>query len=97
LEYIEKLASHTLQDYYLVQERHYAKGDPRIAAAKIVLPVQNDFPIQPSRGETLERAGETVVDVWTMYIMGRDLANQYVEAFNADIQLAREWQQKNKE
>jgi hypothetical protein len=88
LEYIEKLNSRTLQTYCLVQERHYAKGDPRIATAKIITSLENDFPIQPSRGKTQEKYGDPEIDVWTMYIMGRDLAEQYVDAFNADIAAA---------
>jgi hypothetical protein len=52
MEYITKLESHELQTYYLVQERHYAKGDPRIAVAKIITALENDFPVQPSHGKT---------------------------------------------
>lgn len=84
-EYIENLEGHTVQTYCLVQERHYAKGDPRIAAAKIITVLENDFPINPSRGKIQEKAGDPMIDVWTMYIPGRELAEQYVNAFNADI------------
>jgi hypothetical protein len=97
-QYVQDINNHTPGVYCLVQERHYAKDDPRIAHAKIItVGIRNDFYLQPSRGETQEREGEPMIDVWTMYFFGKHLAEQYVNAFNADIQLARERRQKNKE
>lgn len=89
MEYIKSLVSRTLQTYYLVQERHYAKGDPRIANAKIIFPLKNNFPIQPERGKTQERHGDPMIDVWTMFFLGKNLAEQYVDAFNADVAAAK--------
>jgi hypothetical protein len=85
MEYIKNLGNHTIQTYYLVQERHYAEGDPRIAVAKIIFSIKNDFPIQPERGKTQERYGDPTIDVWTMFFLGKDVAEQYVNAFNADV------------
>jgi hypothetical protein len=83
MEYIEKLGRHDPQTYVLVQERHYAKGDPRIAEAKIIGSIQNDFPIPPSQGVIQKKSGE--IEVLSMYFMNLELAEQYVSAFNADI------------
>jgi hypothetical protein len=87
--YIQDIKNQTPGTYYMVQERHYAEGDPRIAHAKIITDgIPNDFYIQPSRGKTQERDGEPMIDVWTMYFFGEHLAEQYVNAFNRDIRLA---------
>jgi hypothetical protein len=82
-EYIKDLGDHRLQSYYLVQERHYPAGDERSAVAKIIAELRNDFPIQPERGETQERYGDPPIDVWTLFFLGKNLAEQYVNAFNA--------------
>jgi hypothetical protein len=73
----------------MVQERHYAAGDPRIAIAKIVatLSPTNLYP-QPSRGETQERQGEPMIDVWTIFFPDREAAGQYVNSFNEDVAAA---------
>lgn len=85
LEYVTKLGCHEIQSYYLVQERHYTEGDPRVAVAKIITALKNDFPIQPERGKTQERHGDPMIDVWTMFFLGKNLAEQYVAAFNEDV------------
>jgi hypothetical protein len=89
-KYIKKVREHTPGNFYMVQERHYAKGDPRIASAKIIGAMSdvNIYP-QPELGKTQERYGEPMVDVWTMWFMNRDLAEQYVTAFNAEIEAAK--------
>jgi hypothetical protein len=88
-QYIQAVRSHTPVAYCMVQERHYVNGDPRIAVAKIIATLYNDFPIQPSRGRIQEKAGDPMTDVWTMFILGRELAEQYVNAFNANVEAAR--------
>jgi hypothetical protein len=88
MEYIHKLEVRNLQEYYMVQERHYAQIDPRITTAKIIGTTKNDFPISPSRRK-IQESGEPVVDVWTMYILGQKLAEQYAAAFNADVEAAK--------
>jgi hypothetical protein len=86
MEYVNAVNGRKPASFCLVQERHYARGDPRIAVAKIILKgFPSDFYIQPSRGEIRERYGDPVIDVWTMYIRGPELAKQYVNAFNADV------------
>jgi hypothetical protein len=86
-EYIKNVNEHISADFYMVQERHYAKGDPGIANAKIIGSIKDvNFYPQPSRGETQEKSGESImIDVRTMWFRGLDLAEQYVNAFNADI------------
>jgi hypothetical protein len=96
MAYIKDVENKTPAAYFMVQERHYVKTDPRIAEAKILL-FSLDRPLemypQPSRGETQERAGEPMIDVWTMYFRNRELAAQYVNAFNADIAATKELKQ----
>jgi hypothetical protein len=89
--YVEFINNSTApKPYYMVQERHYIKGDPRIAVAKIILgPIEIEFYPHPERGETQERFGDPMIDVWTMYFMGREQAAQYVKSFNADVAAAR--------
>jgi hypothetical protein len=89
-EYIKNVYEHISADFYMVQERHYAKGDPRIANAKIIGSIKDvDFCPQPSRGKTQEKSGEPMIDVWTMWFRGLDLAEQYVNVFNKDIAAAK--------
>lgn len=90
-EYIENIHGHISADFYMVKEHHYAKGDPRIACAKIVGSL-HDIEycyLHPGHRRTTEHLDKPMVDVWTMYIMGRDLAEQYVSAFNMDIAAAK--------
>jgi hypothetical protein len=88
-DYIEKIKNHVPVTFFMVQERHYVKGDPRIAVAKITGSIQNmNYYPHPSHGETQERDGEPMIDVWTMYFMGKELAEQYVTAFNAGVAAA---------
>jgi hypothetical protein len=89
--YIKDVENNTPATYYMVQERHYVKTDPRIAEAKIIFCLGRalDMYPQPFRKETEERAGEPVVDVWTMFFRNRSLAEQYVDTFNADIKAAK--------
>jgi hypothetical protein len=92
MAYIKAVENNSTAVYYMVQERHYAKTDPRIAEAKILFCL--DRPLEmyphPSHGETQERAGEPMINVWTMYFRNRELAVQYADAFNADIVAAKQ-------
>jgi hypothetical protein len=85
-EYIKKVRKHTCADFYLVVELHYNKNDPRIADAKIIRPVlKMKYYPPPSCEELYEFRGGPVIEVWRMWFMGRELAEQYVTAFNADV------------
>jgi hypothetical protein len=93
-EYIDHVNDRTLRNYYMVQERRYPDGDLRVSSAKKIFALENDFYPQPDKGYTQEKAGEPMIEVWTMYFYDREAADQYVENVNTIAGQARELMEK---
>jgi hypothetical protein len=89
-KYIDHIRDQGTRIYYMVQERRSPKGDLRVSSAKIVGTIESDFYPQPEKGYAQEKAGDPMIEVWTMYFYDRGAADQYAENINAIAAEARE-------